>query len=42
MSAGPSPTGIRAITLFVDRETRRSAAPWSSAIQTAPAPIQML
>ncbi len=25
MSAGPSPTEIRATTLFVDRDTRRSA-----------------
>ena len=42
MSAGPSPTEIRATTLSEDGETRRTAAPWSSATQTAPAPIQML
>ena len=34
MSAGPSPTEIRATTLSDDGETRTIAAPWSSATQT--------
>ena len=42
MSAGPSPTRMRATTLFLAGDTRRIRAAWSSATQTAPAPIQML
>ena len=42
MSAGPSPTRIRATTLFFVGETRTMRAAWSSAIHTEPAPIQML
>ena len=42
MLAGPSPTGMRATTLFVFGETRTTRAPWSSATHTEPAPTQML
>jgi hypothetical protein len=41
MSAGPSPTARR-FTLPVAGATRRTAAPWSSATQIEPPPIQML
>ena len=42
MSAGPSPTRGRATTRFVRGLTRITAAPWSSATQTEPPPIQTL
>ena len=42
MSDGPSPTTIRATTMPVRGETRTTRAPWSSATQTEPPPIQML
>src|SRR4051812_6970197 len=42
MSAGPSPTAMRATTRFLDGEIRNTRAPWSSATHTEPAPIQML
>ena len=42
MSAGPLPAGTWATTLFVFGFTRTTFAPWSSATQTEPPPIQML
>jgi hypothetical protein len=42
MSAGPSPTVIRAVTRFVAGETRSTSPLSSATTQTEPAPIQTL